>query len=484
MITAVFTAEREHASMSTHTAFTMTIGGRAVHGRTTFAVVDPATLRTAGEAPDCTPEQLDEAVTAARRAQPAWAALSETDRQRHLVAIADVVDAHVDELARLVVGEQGKPLALAVGEVGGLAHWLRETATLGLPVTVNQDDAERRSVTTHVPLGVVAAITPWNYPLGQLGFKLGPALLAGNAVVLKPSTFTPLSALRLGELLRDVLPPGVLNVVSGGDDLGPRVTAHPGFDKISFTGSTETGRAVAASAAATLAHVTLELGGNDPAIVLPDVDVDAVAEQLFWAAFANSGQICVATKRLYVHTDVYDRLVAALTKIAADVRVGNGLDEGVQLGPVSHGRQHARIVDLLDDARAHGYEFLTGDVGETDGYFVRPTIIGDPPDDARIVREEQFGPVLPVLRFSDVDDVVDRANAGEYGLGASVWTGDPDAAVALARRLRAGTVWINEVMHLSPHVPFGGMKQSGLGVESGVAGLLEFTERQTVTVRR
>ncbi|MGI5498648.1 aldehyde dehydrogenase family protein [Lentzea sp. CA-135723] len=471
--------------MSTHTAFTMTIDGRAVGGRTTFAVVDPATLRTAGAAPACTPEQLDEAVATARRAQPAWAALSETDRQKHLVAIADVVDAHADELAGLVTLEQGKPLALALGEVGGLSHWLRETATLSLPSAVNQDDAERRSVTAHVPLGVVAAITPWNYPLGQLGFKLGPALLAGNAVVLKPSTFTPLSALRLGELLRGVLPPGVLNVVSGLDELGPLVTAHRGFDMISFTGSTETGRAVAANAAASLARVTLELGGNDPAIVLADADVDAVAEQLFWAAFANSGQICLAVKRLYAHTDVYDRLAARLTEIAAQVRVGNGFDEGVRLGPLSNRRQHDRVAGLIADARENGYEFLTGDDGETpgEGYFIRPTIIGDPPEDARVVREEQFGPVLPLLRFDDVDDVVDRANAGEHGLGASVWTSDPEAAVALARRLRAGTVWINEVMHLSPHVPFGGVKQSGLGVESGLAGLLEFTERQTVTVK-
>ncbi|MFD5470791.1 aldehyde dehydrogenase family protein [Streptomyces sp. NPDC127105] len=276
-------------------AFTLTIGGRSVVGGQTFDVINPATGRVVAAAPNCTRGQLDEAVAAARAAFPAWAALAVAERRRYLLSMADAVDAHTRELARLVVLEQGKPTPVAVAEVAGLALWLRQTAGLELSETVNQDDAERLSVTRRLPLGVVAAITPWNYPVGQVSFKLGPALLAGNTVVLKPSAFTPLANLRLGEVWRDLLPAGVVNVVAGSGGLGSWVTEHPGFDKISFTGSTQTGRKVMASAAQRLARVTLELGGNDAAIVLPDVDVKEVAPQLFWAAFANSGQICLAT---------------------------------------------------------------------------------------------------------------------------------------------------------------------------------------------
>ncbi|GAA1657827.1 aldehyde dehydrogenase family protein [Actinoplanes couchii] len=445
-------------------------------------VIDPATGEVAGRAPDTTREQLDAVVAAARAAQPGWAARTVDERRGYLRAIADVVEANTGELARLVTREQGKPLPVAVAEVAGLAYWLRETATLDLPETVNQDDGERLSITRHVPLGVVAAITPWNYPIGQLSFKISPALLAGNTVVVKPSTFTPLSTLRLGELLGDVLPQGILTVVTGGDDLGPWLTAHPGIDKISFTGSTVTGRAVMAGAGASLTRVTLELGGNDPAIVLPDVDPEEVAEQLFWAAFGNAGQICLASKRIYLHTAVYDRVAARMVELAEQVKIGNGLDDGVQLGPISNTRQYGTVLDLYRDAVDSGYDILTG--GPLDGLFFRPTLIGNPPDDARIVREEQFGLVLPLLRFDDVDEVIARANTSEYALGASVWSADPEAARAVAERLDAGTVWVNEVMHLSPLVPFGGSKQSGIGVESGQAGLLAFTERRTLTVKR
>jgi acyl-CoA reductase-like NAD-dependent aldehyde dehydrogenase len=466
--------------------FSMTIDGNAVATTSTFPVTNPATRRVAGDAPDCTVEQLNAAVTAARRAQPAWAALPVDERRNYLRAIADVIDTHTDELARLVTAEQGKPLPVAVTEIAGMSLWLRQTATLEIPTTVNQDDEERRSITRHVPMGVVAVIAPWNYPMGQLSFKLGPALLTGNTVVVKPSAFTPLSALRLGELLRDVLPAGVVNVISGRGGLGSWVSGHAGFDKISFTGSTETGRDVMSGAGASLTRVTLELGGNDPAIVLPDVDVDQVAEQLFWAAFSNAGQICLATKRLYLHNDVYDGIAARLVKLAEQVKVGDGLDEGVQIGPVSNRRQYDTVIDLLQDATDNGYDILTGGLPTSDesGYFIRPTLIGNPPESARIVQEEQFGPVLPLLKYHDIDDVIARANAIEYGLGASVWSADADAALAVAERVEAGTVWVNEVMHLSPLVPFGGLKQSGIGVESGQAGLLEFTERQTITVKR
>ncbi|MFJ6573436.1 aldehyde dehydrogenase family protein [Streptomyces sp. NPDC091292] len=478
--------ERDPNVGTSERTFTMTIGGSPAEGTSTFDVVNPATGEVIASVPDCSPEQLDQAVASAGAAFPAWAARNMTERQDYLVAMADAVDAHGPELAELITLEQGKPGPVAVAEVAGLSYWLRETARLELRETVNQDDAERRSVTRRLPLGVVAAITPWNYPIGQASFKIGPALLAGNTVVLKPSAFTPLANLRLGEVLRDVLPAGVLNVISGRDGLGPRVTAHPGFDKISFTGSTGTGRLVMAGAARTLTRVTLELGGNDPAIVLPGADVKAIAPALFWAAFANTGQICLATKRLYVHEDLYDDLAHELVQLTDQVRVGDPSDESVDLGPVSNIRQYEAVISLLEDCRDRGYRLLAGGLPQPGGrgYFVPPTLVDNPPEDARIVREEQFGPVLPLLKYRDVDDAVARANASEYGLGASVWGTDVEAARRVAERLDAGTVWVNEVMHLHPAVPFGGRKQSGIGVESGLAGLLEFTEPQTLTVRR
>ena len=465
--------------------FTMTVDGVAVSSPTTFDVIDPTDETVLASAPECTDEQLDHAIAAARKAFPAWAATPFAERQAALIAMADVVDANADELHRLVTAEQGKPLAMAAAEVAGLSHWLRATAALTLPETVNEDGADRLSTTRRVPLGVVAAITPWNYPLGQLSFKLGPALLAGNTVVLKPSDLAPLSALRLGALLVGVLPAGVLNVVSGTGDLGARITAHRGVDQISFTGSTRTGRAVMANAAARLTPVTLELGGNDPAIVLPDVDVPAVAEALFWAAFANSGQICLAAKRVYVHADVHAEFRDALVAYAATVRTGDPTEEGVGLGPISNRRQYEAVLDLLKDSEDNGHTVLTGGspLGRK-GFFVEPTIVDDPPEDARIVQEEQFGPVLPLLVYRDADDVVARANAGDLGLGASVWSADPATARAIGDRLDAGTVWINEVMHLSPLVPFAGRKQSGVGAESGLEGLLAFTSPRTTTVKR
>jgi aldehyde dehydrogenase (NAD+) len=277
----------------------------------------------------------------------------------------------------------------------------------------------------------------------------------------------------------------VLNTISGGDALGPWLTAHPGIDKVSFTGSTATGRKVMQSASATLKRVTLELGGNDPAIVLPDADVEALAERLFWAAFANNGQICIATKRMYVHAGVYDRLKQALVAYAGTVKVGNGAEQGTQLGPINNAVQYRRVLDLIADARAQGYTFLTGgEAPEGPGYFVPVTILDNPPEDSRIVQEEQFGPVLPLLRFDDIEDAIARANASEYGLGASVWGSDEDAALAVAQRIASGTVWINETQHLSPLAAFGGLKQSGLGIEGGVEGLLEYTSAQTIVRRR
>lgn len=291
--------------------------------------------------------------------------------------------------------------------------------------------------------------------------------------------------LRIGELLADVFPAGVLQIVTGGDALGPMMTAHPGFDKVSFTGSTATGRKVMASAAADLKRVTLELGGNDAAIVLPDVDVEAVAGPLFWAAFRNSGQICIATKRLYIHDSIYDALSDAILRHARSVIMGDGADQGTQLGPVQNRVQFDRVADIIDDCHAQGYHFLTG--GDVDrgapGNFIPISIVDNPPEDSRIVREEPFGPVVPLLRWSELEDVIARANASDYGLAGSVWSADLDMAQSIAARLETGTVWINEVQHLTPWQGFAGHKQSGFGIENGLGGLLEYMVPKTITVK-
>lgn len=466
-------------------SYAMTIGGDRVSGGGTFDVVNPATEVVIARVPDATREQLDTAVAAARAAFPGWASTPIAERRAALNKLGDAILANLDGFKRLLTTEQGKPHADAEMEIGGAGMWLKGAATLDLPVTVNEDSEERYSETRHVPIGVVGAIAPWNFPLLLAMFKVGPALLAGNTMVLKPSPFTPLTTLKFGELAAEILPPGVLNIITGGDQLGPWMTEHPGIDKVSFTGSTATGRRVMQSASASLKRVTLELGGNDPAIVMPDVDVEKVAEELFWAAFRNNGQICIATKRMYVHEDVYEPLKAAIVAYAKTVKVGDGAEQGTQIGPLNNKLQYDRVLDLIQDARDRGYDFLIGgEKTDVPGYFIPVTIIDNPPEDSRIVQEEQFGPVLPLLKFDDTDEVVARANATHYGLGGSVWGTDEDKALAIAERIASGTVWINETQYLTPLAAFGGMKQSGVGVEGGVEGLLEYTNAQTIVRRK
>lgn len=465
--------------------FVMTINGCKVTGETGLAVLNPATEEVIATAPEASKAQLEEAVAAAKAAFPAWAALPMEDRRDKLRAIADRIQANKADLIRIFTAEQGRPIGGAAWEVDVASQWCHGVAQFDLPVEVIQDDDERRVEVRHTPIGVVGAIAPWNAPLLMAIWKLAPALLAGNTMVLKPSPYTPLTTLRLGELLLDILPPGVLNIVSGGNELGQWITEHPDIGKVSFTGSTATGKRVMESAARTLKRVTLELGGNDAAIVLPDVDPKAIAPALFWGAFFNSAQVCVAIKRLYIHSSIYDAVAHELVEFAKTVTVGDGGQQGVDLGPVQNRMQFEKVRNLLEDARANGQTFLLGgEVSDGPGYFIPISIVDNPPDDARVVTEEAFGPVLPLLKYDDLDEVIARANNSDSGLGGSIWSNDIEMAREIGKRLHTGTVWINEMYAFLPNAPFGGHKQSGVGVEHGMEGLLEFTNTQTVTSRK
>jgi acyl-CoA reductase-like NAD-dependent aldehyde dehydrogenase len=457
---------------------TMIIDGERVTAPATFEVTNPATGALVASAPDCGREQLDAAMAAAERAQREWR-LDEAARRKALASAADVLFANAEALAPLLTAEQGKPLRAATEEIIGTGVWFKYYAELEMEPEVIQDDDRAYAQVVRRPMGVVAAITPWNFPVILASWKIAPALRAGNTVVLKPSPFTPLSSLRMAELLADVLPAGVLNVVSGGDELGRWMTSHPTPRKISFTGSVATGRHVAAAAAPDLKRITLELGGNDPAIVLPGTDVEQVASRLFWGAFANSGQVCSAIKRVYAPRAANDDLVEALAEQARTVRVGDGMDPETRLGPVNNRPQLDRVRELVDDAVSAGGTVAAGG-GPVDGpgLFFSPTIIAGLEDGSRLVDEEQFGPALPVIAYDDVEDAVARANGTHFGLSGSVWANDPEQARAVADRLDCGTVWINSHLALAPHQPFGGFKSSGIGVENGPWGLAGFTETQ------
>ncbi|KQZ24224.1 aldehyde dehydrogenase family protein [Microbacterium sp. Root553] len=439
------------------------------------AIPDAATRETIGYAPVHGLEDLDAAVGAARGAQPAWAALGHQERSRILHRIADDIEARSEELAVILSREQGKPLdgPNARFEIGAAAAWTRNAADTVLEPEVVFENGASRAEVHYDPLGVVGAIGPWNWPIMISVWQIAPSLRMGNAVVVKPSEYTPLSVLALVEVFNAHLPEGVLSVVVGDREVGAAIAKHPGLDKIMFTGSTATGRKIIESSAQNLARLTLELGGNDAGIVLPGTDVSKIAQDLFWGIFINTGQTCAALKRLYVHDSLYESVVDALSDLASTTPMGPGLEAGNVLGPLQNQKQFEIVSRLVDEARSGGATVVTGGTPaeELGPLFYRPTVVADIADDASLVVEEQFGPVIPVLRFSDIDDAVARANSSTQGLGASVWSDDVDAALDVAARLQAGTVWINQHGALNPHVPFGGTKQSGYGQEFGVAGL-------------
>ncbi|GAA2358283.1 aldehyde dehydrogenase family protein [Streptomyces carpaticus] len=436
-----------------------------------FAVTDPATGEPFDEAPDQQPAELDAVIGRAERAWHDWRA-DPAARTTALRAAADTVEAAGDDLARLLTREQGKPLAESHAEVARTAARLRYFAGLTPETRRISDGRPVHSEIRWRSLGPVAAIVPWNFPLQLAAAKFAPALAAGNTVVLKPSPYTPLTTRLLGSLLTAVLPEDVLTVVTGREPLGARLAAHPGIRHVTFTGSVPTGRAVAGAAAGTLARVTLELGGNDAAVLLEDVAVDRIADRLFWAAFRNCGQVCMAVKRVYVPERLHAEVVDALAERAKSVAVGPGLDPATRLGPVNNAPQLARVEELTRRALADGARAAAGGHRlDTPGYFFAPTVLTDVPPDSPVVTGEQFGPVLPVLPYRTLDEAVTAANSTGFGLGGSVWGTDPDRAEAVADRLDCGTAWINHHAELSLHQPFTGTGNSGVGVAGGPWGL-------------
>lgn len=449
-------------------------------------VYSPATKQIVAHVSDASRAQLDSAVTAARSAYRSWRQSTWSERAQVLNCIADAIEQNSGELMHLLTLEQGKPKAGAEWEVFGSVIWCREIAKQSLAEETVEDSAARRVVTRFSPLGVVGAIVPWNFPILLAIWKIAPALMTGNCIIVKPSPFTPLCTLEIEKLCRGKIPEGIFTVITGGDELGKWMTTHDGIDKIAFTGSTETGKHVMRSAAGTLKRLTLELGGNDPAIVLSDVNPKEVAPELFWAAFQNNAQFCNATKRLYVHESVYDEVLQELVEYAKTVKVGDGSIPGTQLGPMQNLPQYEKVIGYINDCRRNGHRFALG--GQVDpaapGWFIPVTLVDNPPEDSRIVTEEPFGPILPVLKWRDENDVIARANATPYGLGASVWGKDLAAVERIGSQLDAGTVWLNEVHQYSPHQAFGGHKQSGIGCENSLHGLMEYTNWQTTTLKK
>ncbi|KJZ71679.1 hypothetical protein HIM_08940 [Hirsutella minnesotensis 3608] len=444
--------------------------------------INPSTGEALYETPCATKKDVDIAVEHARKAFKSWSQVPFKERARLLVDFASAIAAQRESLEKLLVLEQGKPLLLANMEFEMALDWLATFATMEVKDEIIDENDERTIVQTFPPLGVCCGIVPWNWPVLTAISKLGPALITGNTMILKPSPFTPYCDLKLGEIGARVFPPGVLQVLSGEDDLGPWLTEHPDIDKINFTGSIATGKAVMRSCSKTLKRVTLELGGNDPAIVCDDVDIDVVVPKITTVAFLNSSQICMVIKRIYVHEKIYEKFMKAMVAFAKNIKTGDGFEPDVLVGPIQNAMQFEKVKEFYADVEKSKWkQALEGQVLKNrKGYFITPAIIDNPPEDSQVVVEEPFGPIVPVMKWSDEDDVIGRANNTKTGLGASVWSKDLDRAERMARKISAGSVWINSHFDLAANVPFGGHKWSGLGNENGMTGMKSYCNSRSL----
>lgn len=447
-----------------------------------IAVLDPASLQVITTFHSATTAQVDEAVAAAQQAFLQWQHYSDQQVEQCLAAIATDILAERDELARLICLEQGKPLALAQLEVDMAVYWLNVSNALEIPVLRQQDEHGKVMQTYHRPVGVVASITPWNWPLMIAVWHIIPALKAKNCVINKPSEYTPLSSILLVEIMNRHLPAGVCNIVLGEGDVGAALTQHSAVNKVTFTGSTRVGQQILAHSAQSLTPVILELGGNDAAIVLDDVDVKQIAEKVFNGAFFNAGQTCACIKRLYVHENVYDEMVEALVTLANQQVLGHGLAPLTTMGPVQNIKHYHKVKTMLAAALEQGAVIANHTVATVpeQGYFIAPLILTEVSEQSQIFATEQFAPILPVVKFKEIDQVIQRSNASDYALGASIWTQDLNKAAQLAAQIQAGTVWINSHADVSPHAAFSGWKMSGLGSSFALDGLLQFTQKQVI----
>jgi len=433
--------------------------------------------------PVATQKDLDDAVASAAKAFTTWRAVPIEERKAKLQRLCDLYMSYSDEFVNLLMQETGKPRQFAAMEVNVVSFVFKHHLGLSMPEERIEDD-EKVCTTRYMPLGVVGAICPWNFPLILTIGKIIPALLTGCTIIVKPSPFTPYTIHKFVELAQEIFAPGILSSIGGSDMLGPWMTVHPGIQKISFTGSIATGKKIMASCASTLKRVTLELGGNDASIVLPDVDIEKVAPQLVLGAFQNSGQVCVATKRIYIHESIYEPMLAAMAAFAKSLKYGLPDEEGVMLGPIQNRMQFERVKGFYEDSKSKGYKFVAGgpDIPSGKGFFVQPSIIDNPPSDSRIITEEPFGPIVPTQPWSDEEEVIARANDTNTGLGACVWSADAAHAEKIAMRLEAGSVFVNSFEKPNPQVAFSGHKESGIGSEWGTTGLLAYCNAHVIHV--
>lgn len=460
--------------------FDLLIDGALVKGANKLDVINPATGEVFINVSRANETQALVAVAAAKGALPQWAGLSYAERAIYVSRFAKAVEAKSEELIHMLTLEQGKPLAEARFEVQLAVANLRFHASQTLKSTVIDESASQTIIRQRSPHGVVIAIAPWNFPVWILIAKLGAALMTGNTAIGKPAPTTPVTTLMLGELAVDIFPRGVFQTVIDDHDLAPLLTSHPDVDYVSFTGSTVTGKKVLSSTVSTLKRCTLELGGNDAAIVLDDADIKTVAAKVYTASFMNAGQICFAAKRVFVPNTMMDAFVAELRRLLDLARPGDGMDETSTIGPVQNKAQYDKVRAFIDEAAEHGTVFIGSQPVPAKGYFIPPTVVTGLADDARLVREEQFGPVLPILGYDDIDDMIKRANDSAFGLGASVWTSDTQRGIEVASRIESGTVWVNTHLYLPFDVPFGGAKQSGIGQQGGIEGMEDYTQVRIV----